>query len=230
MSRAGYADFFPTAPSVLAKKAQAAKAAKEKRRIQQHDEYCRDRDISGALSAGSTASSTTSVPTTTQSNSQLTPATSSSSPPDGSPRPATTSPNAEVSTTEKGKKALPPPIEQPRPAIPTPKATPPAPQRRNCRAGYDPFLDKNPAAKKSGKVTYRYDGEGVRLCISLFIFSPAPLAVLRDDIDLRVLQSGSVLTPLRSYPCPYKTPGNSMPAILLDPDTARDNCALRWAE
>jgi len=168
MSRAGYADFFPAAPSVLAKKAQAAKAAKEKVRIQQHDDYDRDRDISGALSAGSTASSTTSIPTTAHSNSQLTPATSSSSPPDVSPQPATTSPNAEVLTAEKEKKALPSLVEQLQPAIPTPKATPPAPQRRNCRVEYDPFLDEGPSAKRGGKVTYRYDGEGV----CAYIFPP----------------------------------------------------------
>lgn len=118
MSRAGYADFFPAAPSVLAKKAQAAeKAAKEKARrvhsdddrhhhprhhqhqhqnhAHHHQQYDRDGIASGALSAASTASSESSAATSTlltatpaTSLAQLTPATASLSPPDASSPPA----------------------------------------------------------------------------------------------------------------------------------------------
>ncbi|KAA8906398.1 hypothetical protein FN846DRAFT_717561 [Sphaerosporella brunnea] len=149
MSRAGYAEFFPNAPSVvLAKKAEAERAAREKAR-KAHDDY--DRDASGALSAASTSSSATSVLTA---NSQLTPATSSSSPPDVSPR-----------STAKDKAAAAEIVhDSARPAIPTPKTTPPAvvkPAERNCRIKYDPFLDKDTSAKKTKQLIYRYDGEGV---------------------------------------------------------------------
>jgi histone-lysine N-methyltransferase SETD1 len=165
MSRAGYAEFFPNAPSVvLAKKAEAERVAREKAR-KAHEGY--ERDASGARSAASTTSSAASALTA---NSQLTPATSSSSPPDVSPRSV-------------AKEKAPPPEtsnDQVRPAIPTPKATPPAvakPAERNCRIKYDPFLDKDASAKKSKQPIYRYDGEGVRICIFHFCDSGSAVEV-----------------------------------------------------
>jgi histone-lysine N-methyltransferase SETD1 len=155
MSRAGYADFFPAAPSVLAKKAQAERAAKEKAQ-KMHDEY-----ESGALSAGSTASSSASIPSHV--NLQLTPMTSSSSPPEASPGAATAKIDEQPVETYK---------ELARPTIPTPKATPPASAKpevleRDCRIEYDPFLDKDLVRRKGKLPSYRYDGEGVSLYISL---------------------------------------------------------------
>ncbi|KAF8252699.1 histone H3-K4 methyltransferase Set1 [Wilcoxina mikolae CBS 423.85] len=155
MSRAGYADFFPAAPSVLAKKAQAERVAKEKKekaKARAHEEY--DRDISGARSAGSTTSAA-SIPA--HSNSQLTPATSSSSPPESSPRATTKAERLPPVETYK---------EPSRPTIPTPKATPPAavkpePLERNCRIKYDPALDKDSVSRKGKQPIYRYEGEGV---------------------------------------------------------------------
>jgi len=175
MSRAGYADFFPSAPSVLAKKAQAERAAKEREKAKRraHDEY--DRDISGARSAGSTTSAA-SIPA--HSNSQLTPATSSLSPPESSPRAASKAERLPPVETYK---------EPPRPTIPTPKATPPAavkpePLEQNCRIKYDPVLDKDPASRKGKQPIYRYEGEGVRTYILHFCGSDDCVRSLRTIV------------------------------------------------
>lgn len=189
MSRAaGYADFFPAAPSVLAKKAQAERAAKEKEKARRaHEEY--DRDSSGAQSAGSTASAA-SVPT--QSHLQLTPATSNSSPPDVSP-----------TKSEKLSQADPPAP----PSMLTPKATPPAVAKpdvreRNCRILYDPVLDrgdppadKDTGAKKPRQPLYRYEGQGVRTCIlsSILLISHYPFPIPHSPFSI----------PRSSFPIPH---------------------------
>ncbi|KAI5795228.1 hypothetical protein EDC01DRAFT_77270 [Geopyxis carbonaria] len=152
MSRAGYADFFPAAPSVLAKK----KAAEEKARRRQHDEY--ERDSSGSLSATSISTTTT----ISNGNSNLTPSTSNSSPP------AHASPSTKVDITVSAVTQRDHPS-----ALLTPKATPPAaavplpamasqvkpdPTKHNMRIKYDPMLEKG---EKGRHPLYRLDGEGV---------------------------------------------------------------------
>jgi histone-lysine N-methyltransferase SETD1 len=128
MSRAGYADFFPAAPSVLAKKAEAERAAKEKaRQVHVHDDY--DRDATGVLSIGSTAS-TSSVPPS-HPNPTLTPSTSHSSPPTQvSPASVTAKLESQTSATTTITNGD---YKDPLPSAPpssssllTPKATPPA--------------------------------------------------------------------------------------------------------
>lgn len=187
MSRAGYADFFPTAPSVLAsKKAQADRDAREKaRQLQQrevsrrqaqtalHDDYVRDTSgVRSAGSASSTSTATGSVPTYLLAQ-NLTPSTSNSSPP------AQLSPaNGAKTDVQVRSAALAGSHRDAPPAIPTPKATPPAapapPSNRpkNYLITYDPFLEKD--AKKHSQPTYRFNGDGVSRCIPEFCGSGVP--------------------------------------------------------
>lgn len=171
MSRAGYADFFPTAPSVLAKKAQSEKLARWKstqqaKQLQRsHDEDLPPTDASVAPSSESTTS--TSTVTSTAAYTTLTPATSNSSPP------THTSPRKPPEPEHHVK------AEAPVPALLTPKATPPAVpapavrERQHCRIIFDPILEKDKIPELGKYPIYRWDGEGVSSCIFFFSFSPA---------------------------------------------------------
>ncbi|RPA94001.1 histone H3-K4 methyltransferase Set1 [Choiromyces venosus 120613-1] len=184
MSRAGYADFFPAAPSVLAekekKKAQAEKQDRRARNVP--DDYDRESNAISVSDLGGIASSSCapiSVGAPLPSGhlvttSTLTPTTTSSSPP-----PPLLSPSAGTAT--KGDNPPPklaaqptstrepyplPPIPIPPPPAPlTPKGTPPAiksdPSRRNWKVKYDPFLEKKGVPKKSKEPILRWDGEGI---------------------------------------------------------------------
>lgn len=194
MSRAGYADFFPAAPSVLAEK--KAQAERERARQRTHREYNNDRDSSnGALSAASltsTASTSTtsstvtststftksSLPSHLQHSNNRTPTVLSSSPPVLPSPPVgtrhTLPPRPQVSLVQSYIPKEPPPLPPHSPALPTPKATPPAvrsdPAKRNWKLKYDPLLEKKGVPKKSKDTIVRFDGEGVRVYI--FVFWP----------------------------------------------------------
>lgn len=190
MSRAGYADFFPAAPSVLAEKAKAERiarwkanrAALEKQKVEQelqnspppttpqstvqHDEDRADVGVeAGSATSTSTASSINGAGAAHATT--LTPATSVCSPP---------------ATTHSPRK--PPDLElsqAPAPAaLLTPKATPPAApapvslpalakqppsQSRSMKITYDPVLNKEKIPELGKHPIYRYDGEGVRFYI-----------------------------------------------------------------
>lgn len=195
MSRAGYADFFPAAPSVLAEKAKAERiarwkanrAALEKQKVEQelqnspppttpqstvqHDEDRTDVVVeAGSATSTSTASSINGAGAAHATT--LTPATSVCSPP---------------AITHSPKK--PPDLElsqAPAPAaLLTPKATPPAapapvsslpalakqrpPKTRSMKITFDPTLNKEKIPELGKYPIYRYDGEGV--CFYIF---PSP--------------------------------------------------------
>lgn len=154
MSRAaGYADFFPAAPSVLAEKERAAR----QHRTRDHGVYDKLRGVSSALHAPTTQSTNTGA-------SALTPNTSTSSPP---PLPSPSSTNRHdslVRSTGDNKK------EKSHSAIMTPKATPPAkpesnpdPPPTNLKCIYDPELAPKGTPKRSKRPLYRTNGEGVGL-------------------------------------------------------------------
>lgn len=193
MSRAGYADFFPAAPSVLAEK--KAQAERERARQRTHREYNNDRDSSnGTLSATSLTSTTststnnsstaTSASTFTKSllpthllhSSNRTPTVSSPSPPVLPSPPIGTRhslpPRPQVSVVQSYIPNEPPPPPPHSPTLPTPKATPPAARsdsaKRNWKVKYDPQLEKKGAPKKSKDTIVRFDGEGV--CVYIFVF------------------------------------------------------------
>lgn len=189
MSRAGYADFFPAAPSVLAEK--KAQAERERTRQRSHREYERD-PPNGAISSnslvnnGSTSSSTvTSTQTLTKSSlpshlaqsNNRSPALSTISPPVLPSPPIGTRhslpPRPQVSLVQSYVPKEPPPLPPPPPALPTPKATPPAvkqdPAKRNWKLKYDPALEKKGDPKKSKDTIVRFDGEGV--CVYIFCFT-----------------------------------------------------------
>ncbi|KAF8472784.1 hypothetical protein BDZ91DRAFT_449929 [Kalaharituber pfeilii] len=150
MSRAaGYADFFPAAPSVIAEK---ERIARERARAQEAVYVAR-----GAATTTST-SIDTSYKNSASSNrvgSILTPTTTTSSPP------AVLSPanrydaSARVDTHSHGD--LPPQVM-------TPKATPPASSdltKNNMKCIYDPELEAKGVPRRSKKPIYRINGEGV---------------------------------------------------------------------
>lgn len=152
MSRAaGYADFFPAAPSVIAEK---ERVARERARAQ--DAYLK------ATPNGATNVITSSVDSSSKGSAQpnrvganLTPNTTTSSPP------VTLSPMsrydgfARNDSLSNGDAAA---------SIMTPKATPPAssgPTKKNMKCTYDPDLEPKGGLKKSKKPIYRLNGEGV---------------------------------------------------------------------
>lgn len=193
MSRAGYADFFPAAPSVLAEK--KAQAERERSRQRSHRDY--DRDTSnGALSSNSLTNTTsnstnfstiTSTQTVTktalpshllQSNNRSSAITTQSLPVLPAPK-HSLPPRPQVSLVQSYASKEPPPLPPPPPALPTPKGTPPAipaikqdPTKRNWRLKYDPALEEKGVPKKSKDTIVRFDGEGVRFYI--FVASNFP--------------------------------------------------------
>jgi len=189
MSRAGYADFFPAAPSVLAekekKKAQAEKQDRRARNVP--DDYDRESNtILGRIHSSSCAPISVGVSLPSGhlvTTSTLTPTTTSSSPPPPLLSPSAgaatkgdhpPSKSAAQSTSTREPYPLPLPPIPPPPAPLTPKSTPPAiksdPSRRNWKVKYDPFLEKKGVPRKSKEPILRWDGEGV--CIYLFIYFP----------------------------------------------------------
>ncbi|PWW72012.1 histone H3-K4 methyltransferase Set1 [Tuber magnatum] len=184
MSRAGYADFFPAAPSVLAEKEKKrAQAEKQDRRARNlPDDYDRESNAISLSDLGRIPSSScapisvgASLPSGhLVTTSTLTPTTSSSSPPPPllSPSAGTATKSdhppsklAAQSTSTREPYPLPPPPIPPPPAPLTPKGTPPAiksdPSRRNWKVRYDPFLEKKGVSKKSKEPILRWDGEGI---------------------------------------------------------------------
>ncbi|KAI5804187.1 hypothetical protein DFH27DRAFT_610221 [Peziza echinospora] len=155
MSRAaGYADFFPAAPSVLAEKERAA--AREQARP--HDPYAKD----VPRGASNTSNPNHDSPYKSSSVSGrvasiLTPSTSTSSPPAVfSP---TTNPSYE-GTSRNGVNNDATSQQE----IMTPKATPPAcadPTKKNMKCIFDPELQKSGGLRKGQKPIYRINGEGV---------------------------------------------------------------------
>ncbi|KAF8451508.1 hypothetical protein BGX38DRAFT_1091722 [Terfezia claveryi] len=150
MSRAaGFADFFPAAPSVIAEK---ERVAKEQARAQ--DAYLHD--ASNRVSNVDVNASHTGSGPLNRVGTILTPNTTTSSPPvalspanryDGSGR-------SDVHSNGDG------------PAVPimTPNATPPAfsdPSKQNMKCTYDPELEAKGMPKKHKKPQYRINGEGV---------------------------------------------------------------------
>ncbi|CAZ85029.1 unnamed protein product [Tuber melanosporum] len=184
MSRAGYADFFPAAPSVLAEKEKKrAQAERQDRRARNvPDDYDRESNAISVSDPGHIHSSScapisvgVSLPSGhLVTTSTLTPTTTSSSPPPPllSPSAGTTAkgdypPNklAAQSTSAREPYPLPPPPIPPPLAPLTPKGTPPAiksdPSRRNWKVKYDPFLEKKSTTRKSREPILRWDGEGI---------------------------------------------------------------------
>ncbi|KAF8428145.1 hypothetical protein EV426DRAFT_328756 [Tirmania nivea] len=150
MSRAaGFADFFPAAPSVIAEK---ERVAREQARAQ--DAYLHD--TSSRVSNADVKTSHTGSGPSNRVGAILTPNTTTSSPPvalspanryDGSGR-------NDVHSIGDG-----PPVP-----IMTPNATPPAfsdPSKQNMKCTYDPELEAKGMPKKHKKPQYRTNGEGV---------------------------------------------------------------------
>ncbi|CUS13248.1 unnamed protein product [Tuber aestivum] len=184
MSRAGYADFFPAAPSVLAekekKRAQAEKQDRRGRNLP--DDYDRESNSISLSDLGRIPSSSCAPisvgaslpPGHLVTTSTLTPTTTSSSPPPPllSPSAGTAAkgdhpPSKLAAQTKRTREPypLPPPPIPPPPAPLTPKGTPPAirsdPSRRNWKVKYDPFLEKKGIPKQSKDPILRWDGEGI---------------------------------------------------------------------
>ena len=150
MSRAaGFADFFPAAPSVIAEK---ERVAREQARAQ--DAYLHDASNKVSNSDVNTSHAGSGPPNRV--GAILTPNTTTSSPPvalspanryDGSGR-------SDVHFNGDG-----PPVP-----IMTPNATPPAfsdPSKQNMKCTYDPELEAKGMPKKHKKPQYRINGEGV---------------------------------------------------------------------
>ena len=156
MSRAaGYADFFPAAPSVLAEKERAA--ARE--RARPHDQYAKD--VPRGASTTSNSNHDSSYKSSSVSGrvpSILTPSTSTSSPP------AVFSPTANQSYEGTSRNSLNNDATSQQEMM-TPKATPPAcadPTKKNMKCIFDPELQpKSGGVRKNQRPVYRINGEGV---------------------------------------------------------------------
>ena len=154
MSRAaGYADFFPAAPSVIAEKERAA------RERAAQDAYMKD-PPRGTLGTSNGNIDVSYKASSNRVGSILTPNTTTSSPP------AVLSPTNRYDAPLRNDAPV---GDPPPPSIMTPKATPPAssdPTKKNLKCTYDPELEPKGALKKSKKPIYRVNGEGV--CLHCF--------------------------------------------------------------
>lgn len=150
MSRAaGFADFFPAAPSVIAER---ERVAREQARAQ--DVYFHD-TANGVSNTNIDTSHTHSVPSNRVSN-ILTPTTTTSSPP------VSLSPTSRYDGTVRN--GVHTNGDVPPAPIMTPNATPPAfsdPSKQNMKCTYDPELEPRGMPKKHKKPQYRINGEGV---------------------------------------------------------------------
>ncbi|TGZ78350.1 histone H3-K4 methyltransferase Set1 [Ascodesmis nigricans] len=159
MSRAGYADFFPTAPSVLARKAKDERLARWKSTQQAKQlQQTIDEDHQSIHAKDAPSSETATSTSTVASNASyttLTPATSNSSPP------AHASPDKQSEPEHNAKPEVPAPVLLTPKATPPAVSTPPARKRRNCRITFDPVLEKDKIPELGKYPIYRWDGEGI---------------------------------------------------------------------
>ena len=165
MSRAaGFADFFPAAPSVLAEKERARERALAK------DAHTKDATTRGAAGTAGTSNASIydSYKTDTSSkrvSSILTP-NNSTSPPSTQLSPSSISrPDVSARPDAHSHVDVPPPL------ITTPKATPPAhtnPNRKDMKCTYDPELQPKGFPRAFRKPIYRING-GDEVCIAFLI-------------------------------------------------------------
>lgn len=169
MSRAaGFADFFPAAPSVIAER---ERVAREQARAQ--DTYLQDitNGTTGISKAGIDISHTGSA-ASKRVGAILTPNTTTSSPP------IALSPTNRYDGSARHE--IHPTVDAPPALMMTPNATPPAfsdPSKQNMKCTYDPELEPRGIPKKHKKPQYRINGEGVSLAYMQCI-----LELLNDDI------------------------------------------------